>query len=84
MIFFDGFCRSIRHFNQKTFFLKENYLVANDVNKERMYSLKSNYNRLGINNVIITNYDARTIELKKFNKILLDAPCSGTGVIHKD
>lgn len=67
-----------------TFLSKENYLVANDVNKERMYSLKSNFNRLGINNVIITNYDARTIELKKFNKILLDAPCSGTGVIYKD
>ncbi|RVD93272.1 tRNA rRNA cytosine-C5-methylase [Tubulinosema ratisbonensis] len=67
-----------------TFLSKENFLVVNDICKERLFSLKGNFSRLGIQNVVIINYDARKLELNKFNKILLDAPCSGTGVISKD
>ena len=61
-------------------------LVANDMKKERIKSLFFNIHRLGIKNSIITNYDARNFPkfYNSFDRILLDAPCSGLGVISKD
>jgi ribosomal RNA methyltransferase Nop2 len=45
-----------------------------------------NIHRLGIKNAIITNYDGRKIAkaFNSFDRVLLDAPCSGLGVISKD
>jgi 25S rRNA (cytosine2870-C5)-methyltransferase len=42
--------------------------------------------RLGISNCIIVNYDGRKIPtaMKGFDKVLLDAPCTGLGVISRD
>jgi ribosomal RNA methyltransferase Nop2 len=61
-------------------------LVANDLKAERLKSLYYNIHRLGVKNAIITNYDGR--ELSKiysgFDRVLLDSPCSGLGVISKD
>jgi ribosomal RNA methyltransferase Nop2 len=61
-------------------------LVANDLKKERLKSLFFNVQRLGIHNCIITNYDGRKIQkaFSNFDRVLLDAPCSGLGVISKD
>lgn len=61
-------------------------LVANDMKKERIKSLFFNIHRLGIKNSIVTNYDARNFPkfYNSFDRILLDAPCSGLGVIAKD
>ena len=59
-------------------------LYANDVCKERMSSLKSNIARMGIQNAILTNMDALKLNVGKMDRVLLDAPCSGTGVISKD
>lgn len=61
-------------------------LVANDLKKERLKSLFFNIQRLGIKNTIITNYDGRKIvkAFNSFDRVLLDAPCSGLGVISKD
>lgn len=61
-------------------------LVANDMKKERIKSLFFNIHRLGIKNSIVTNYDARNFPkfYNSFDRILLDAPCSGLGVISKD
>jgi ribosomal RNA methyltransferase Nop2 len=61
-------------------------IVANDVKKERMISLNYNVQRLGIKNVILTNYDGRKLppSLKNFDRVLLDAPCTGLGVISRD
>jgi len=61
-------------------------LVANDSNKLRLTSLRSNLHRLGVTNAIICNYDGRKLPggMKGFDRILLDAPCSGLGVIAHD
>jgi NOL1/NOP2/sun family putative RNA methylase len=61
-------------------------IVAIDVNKERMESLQSNINRMGVENTIIVRMDAKRVgELGiKFDKILLDAPCSSDGTIGKN
>ena len=58
--------------------------MANDVNKARIDALQANISRLGCLNVIVTNFDGRKIPLGGFDRILLDAPCSGLGIISKD
>ncbi|CDK29672.1 unnamed protein product [Kuraishia capsulata CBS 1993] len=61
-------------------------VFANDANKARTKSLIANIHRLGCRNTIVCNYDAREFPkvIGGFDRILLDAPCSGTGVIGKD
>ncbi|KAI5301944.1 rRNA (cytosine-C5-)-methyltransferase nop2 [Ascosphaera atra] len=62
-------------------------VIANDASKPRAKGLIGNIHRLGCKNTIVTNLDARTAFPKAmggFDRILLDAPCSGTGVISKD
>lgn len=61
-------------------------LVANDLKKERLKSLSANLHRLGVNNTVVANYDGRKISkiYQKFDRVLLDAPCSGLGVISRD
>ena len=61
-------------------------LILIDRNKRRIPALEMNLRRLGISNSIILNFDA--IALHKLNvkadKILLDAPCTGEGLIRQD
>lgn len=61
-------------------------LFANDVNADRLKAVIGNFHRLGIVNSVICNYDGRKIPgiMKGFDRILLDAPCTGTGVVAKD
>ncbi|KAK6902852.1 hypothetical protein I203_108112 [Kwoniella mangroviensis CBS 8507] len=61
-------------------------IFANDSNKLRTKSLTANIHRMGCKNVIVSNYDAREFPkvIGGFDRVLLDAPCSGTGVISKD
>ncbi|KAI8322870.1 NOL1/NOP2/sun family putative RNA met [Martensiomyces pterosporus] len=61
-------------------------VVANDANKEREKALVANIHRLGISNALVCNYDGREFPkvMGGFDRVLLDAPCSGTGVISKD
>jgi ribosomal RNA methyltransferase Nop2 len=61
-------------------------LVANDLNKERLTGLIANVHRMGIKNCIVTNYDGRSFPkvMGGFDRILLDAPCTGTGIIARD
>lgn len=61
-------------------------LFANDANKERTKAVVGNFHRLGVVNAVICSYDGRQFPevIKGFDRVLLDAPCTGTGVIAKD
>ncbi|KAJ9499968.1 rRNA (cytosine-C5-)-methyltransferase nop2 [Exophiala xenobiotica] len=62
-------------------------VFANDANRQRAKGLIGNVHRLGCKNVVVCHYDAQKAfpkVLGGFDRVLLDAPCSGTGVIGKD
>lgn len=70
-------------------FKKHNHgiIISNDISKERCHKIIENINRLGIGNIIVTNNDFSKIKnnyLNFFDKIILDAPCSGSGMFRKD
>lgn len=60
-------------------------LTANDNSRPRLLKLQRNLERLGVTNVEYTLYDASNLAYhlqgKQFHKILLDAPCSGEGMM---
>ncbi len=59
-------------------------VVANDVRLERVKMLRSNLERMGVLNTIVTMNDAMSLGYKKsFDKVLLDAPCSSEGEVRK-
>lgn len=61
-------------------------LFANEVNATRAKALVGNCHRMGIVNTIVCVEDGRAFPkiMKNFDRVLLDAPCSGTGIIAKD
>ena len=65
----------------------EGLLVANEINAERSKALNRNIERTGITNCIILNEDPDSIASRLpgfFDKILIDAPCSGEGMFRRD
>ena len=59
-------------------------LIANEKSYSRLGSLSSNILRCKYSNIIITNGDALKIKGENiFDRIVLDVPCSGSGVIRK-
>jgi len=57
-------------------------IIANDVSYLRTKPLSINLQRCGVSNTMITLRHGRLFN-QKFDKILVDAPCSGTGTIRK-
>ncbi|MEP6747657.1 MAG: RNA methyltransferase [Bacteroidota bacterium] len=65
---------------------KESLLVSNEVIKSRAVVLEENITKWGAANVVVTNNDpAHFARLENyFDVILIDAPCSGSGLFRKD
>lgn len=64
----------------------EGVLIANDIEASRARILSENIERFGLDNTIVTNVDPmRFIKQfqEAFDKIVLDAPCSGEGMFRK-
>lgn len=61
-------------------------IFANDISKERCRAVSANCHRLGVINTVISHKDGRTFPkiMRDFDRVLLDAPCTGTGVAIKD
>ena len=62
-------------------------LVSNEINPTRIKALGENLERFGAKNCIITNTDSnnlRKVFQGYFDKIVIDAPCSGQGMFRKD
>lgn len=60
-------------------------IIANDFSVGRIKMLRFNLNKLGCVNVVVTMQDAKNFSSKhKYDRILLDAPCSSEGMIRKD
>ena len=65
----------------------EGLIISNDIAKNRAFSIVENAERLGRGNLLITNNDFASIYdrfLNTFDKIILDAPCSGSGMFRKE
>ncbi|MCR4688708.1 MAG: RsmB/NOP family class I SAM-dependent RNA methyltransferase [Saccharofermentans sp.] len=65
----------------------EGLLVANEINFDRSKALLRNIERSGITGVIILNENPQNIAKVLpgfFDKILIDAPCSGEGMFRRD
>ena len=62
-------------------------IISNDLARDRCFILQENVQRMGRGNIVITNNDFSTIYQhyqNYFTKIILDAPCSGSGMFRKE
>ena len=65
---------------------KESLLVSNEVIRSRANILTDNIVKWGCSNVIVTNNDPRDFQRLEnyFDVIVVDAPCSGSGLFRRD
>jgi NOL1/NOP2/sun family putative RNA methylase len=60
-------------------------LVANEPSGRRQMSLLANINRLGVLNTMVTAYQGENYPMQtKFDRVLVDAPCSAEGTLRKE
>jgi len=65
----------------------EGLLVSNDISSDRVKALVKNIELCGIKNAVVTNETPEklaTVFKDYFDRILVDAPCSGEGMFRKD
>ena len=60
-------------------------ITSLDIHQHKIKLIQENMKKLGVTIGLAVNLDARKISMqgKKFDKILIDAPCSGYGVLRK-
>ncbi len=65
---------------------KDSLLVSNEVIKTRVNILCENVTKWGAANVIVTNNDPKDFQRLQsyFDVVVVDAPCSGSGLFRKD
>ena len=59
-------------------------IIANDLLEQKLPLIKENIDRLGLKNIELTSFDAAILQNKyvdSFDYVLVDAPCSGLGVM---
>ncbi|MBO5550432.1 MAG: RsmB/NOP family class I SAM-dependent RNA methyltransferase [Lachnospiraceae bacterium] len=62
-------------------------LISNEIISDRARILSQNIERLGITNALVISHDPGELELRfpaSFDRILVDAPCSGEGMFRRD
>jgi NOL1/NOP2/fmu family ribosome biogenesis protein/SAM-dependent methyltransferase len=67
--------------------MQQGLLVANDTNTHRVRDLYNNLERWGVQNTIVLNDTPKRLADHFgafFDKVLVDAPCSGDGMFRKD
>ncbi|MCE7746735.1 MAG: hypothetical protein GPJ52_16530, partial [Candidatus Heimdallarchaeota archaeon] len=57
------------------------HLLANDLSYNRLKSTQQRFQSIGVNNIDWINSDSTNTPITKANKILIDAPCTSTGII---
>ncbi len=60
---------------------REGKIAAVDLAPKRLQKLRDNLRRVGMGNVLLIAADGRSVELEAADGVLLDAPCSGLGVM---
>lgn len=66
--------------------LKNGFLISNEYDKKRSQILYSNIERMGFENVIVTNENSFNLSKafsSYFDLVVIDAPCSGEGMFRK-
>ena len=65
----------------------EGFLLCNEINPKRAKILSRNIERMAVANVLVTNEHPATLAERfpeGFDKVLIDAPCSGEGMFRKE
>jgi len=67
-------------------YCKDGLVVSNEVIKQRAQILVENVTKWGMDNVVVTNNDPAHFQQLTgyFDVIVIDAPCSGSGMFRKD
>ena len=65
----------------------EGFLLCNEINPKRAKILGRNIERMGVANALVTNSHPQNLAQKYpgfFDRVLIDAPCSGEGMFRKE
>ena len=65
----------------------EGFLLCNEINPKRAKILSRNIERLGVANALVTNEHPERLSKRFagcFDRVLIDAPCSGEGMFRKE
>lgn len=65
----------------------EGFLLSNEIHPGRAKILSQNMERMGVGNCVVTNEDAASLAKvfpQFFDRIAVDAPCSGEGMFRKE
>lgn len=63
------------------------FLLCNEFSPKRAKILSRNIERMGVSNALVTNEDTAALAKRfpgSFDKVLIDAPCSGEGMFRKE